>query len=380
MQSIKPITASFKRGCNKIVLFLSIWGLRATIYKIIGRSNIKPKLSLPHWNQDILVIGCGQFGFSSLAPRLLRLGIFSPIRFAYDVNKNNLNKFCTAFSCSPLEESELRDAIKSVGLVYICSDHASHFHYTSLCVAEGVDVYCEKPITTNRDQVLRLRKQLGASHSTLYSGYNRPHSPAIAQIRANFDLYKASYAHLAFNVAGHFLDDSHWYRSKGQGSRIYGNIAHWIDLLVHIAFWFKNIPEKLKLEIINFNPRHSDEDIALIVTSPQLTAVISFFCRTEPFTGVHENLSITTDAFQSRILNFQTLETDFGNDYICKRFGKKSAGHSEAIQQPNKFPARPDMEFFISELLLDHILRMTKDGQSQSVFMLRDEIRNLISY
>ena len=74
----------FPFALSKFLVYLRLWGFRQTLYKILGRTNLCLPLSLPTFKKNILVIGCGQFAFSTLAPRLLLHGLFSPIALAYD--------------------------------------------------------------------------------------------------------------------------------------------------------------------------------------------------------------------------------------------------------------------------------------------------------
>ena len=125
------ISLPMNRFCfalSKLSVYLNLWGFRQTLYKTLGRSSLVVPLSIPSFRKRILVIGCGQFAFSTLAPRLLTLGIFSPIAYAYDPNKLSLRKFCVAYSAKPVDLSNLNHFDASgIDLVYICSDHFSHY-------------------------------------------------------------------------------------------------------------------------------------------------------------------------------------------------------------------------------------------------------------
>ena len=161
---------------SKLFLYIRLWGFRQSIYKIIGRLKISLPLSLPAPSKNILVIGCGQFAFSTLAPRLLNFGLFSPIAYAYDPNKRSLAKFCRAYSALPVDLSTLDlSSLTKVRLVYICSDHSSHFSYAKTFLEAGFDVYCEKPLTTSLDQLYDLASVVSSSSSRFFAGYNRPH-------------------------------------------------------------------------------------------------------------------------------------------------------------------------------------------------------------
>lgn len=366
---------------SKLFLYIKLWGLRQTFFKTIGRLKVSFPLSLPAPVKNILVIGCGQFAFSTLAPRLLSFGIFSPIAFAYDPDKFALSKFCRAFSARPVDLSSLDlSGLGDVRLVYICSDHSSHFLYAKLFLSAGIDVYCEKPLSTSLSQIYELASIVARSSSRFFAGYNRPHSDFIRILRDHFRLSNSSRLFLNFHVSGHYLAADHWYRSSGQGSHIYGNLGHWIDLFVHTCFWFDNKPSIFSITIAYSDPHFSDENLVVQITdNDRIFASISFACLVEPITGVNETLLFSTDKFIARIYNFKSMELDTVSSYRVFSKRLKSAGHLEAVGQPFKSVMRPDIEPFVSEILLSKIQSLVSSRSVSGSFDLESELKELYS-
>ena len=366
---------------RKLVYYFKLWGIYLTFFKVIGRLPIAPRLFLAYSRQHILVIGCGQFAFSTLAPRLIRFSIFSPIAYAYDPSFIAQQSFCNAFASKPLDPSLIHHSLPlSVRLVYICSDHASHFDYLKSVLLQGVDAYCEKPVTTSREQVYELAGILAHSPSRFFAGYNRPHSPHISKIRSQFQFLSPQKLYLTFNIYGHFLDAHHWYRRQGQGSRIYGNVAHWIDLVVHILMWRPTKPHALDLSIAYLDPHAYDENLVVRISDgDKFTAHVSFFCLLEPFTGVYESLEFATDKFTARVNNFTHLEIDTSTTLHTFRTHRKSAGHAQAIRQPFQSDLRPCIEILLSELLLADIHGMIASRSTASVFSFESHYLQLAS-
>ena len=118
-------------------------------------------------------------------PNILKYNSLSPVKYAYDIDKKNLFTFCRTFSCKPLISIDSIDK-KDIKLAYVCSNHSSHFLYTSKLLQNNIDVYCEKPLTTSLNQVYELAKILKNCKSKIYAGYNRPHSPIILKLKIFF--------------------------------------------------------------------------------------------------------------------------------------------------------------------------------------------------
>ena len=365
------------QSTSKLLLFFRIWGIRLTLFKILGRLRLSLPLSLPYPSPFIFVVGCGQFAFSTLAPRLLRSYIFSPIKLAYDPSVFALSSFCSAFVCSPLEDP-LLPLPNDVRLVYICSDHSSHNEYSLHFLARGVDVYCEKPLTTSRDQVLSLHDAITSSRSRFYSGYNRPHSPYVVEIKNLFKSSACSSLHLQFSILAHFLPGDHWYRKPDQGSRIYGNLGHWVDLAIHSLFWLPYLPDRISVNISYLDESHNDENFILTLQAGQaFSASIYFSARHEPASGVYENIAIYTDKFTARIDNFKSMSIDNGASLVTRRTRIKSAGHRQAISQPFSFHQRPSYEYLLSELLLADISGLVSNRNETAVFDLANSLNML---
>jgi hypothetical protein len=364
---------------RRLCFYVRLWGLYLTLFKVIGRLPIAPKIFLPLFRQHILVIGCGQFAFSTLGPRLIRFRFFSPIAFAYDPSSSALQSFCNAYAAKALDPLTIKHSLpSSVRLVYICSDHASHFGYLKSILQQGVDAYCEKPVTTSPEQVYELAHILPHTTARFFTGYNRPHSPYIRRIRSCFNALTPDNLFLTFTIYGHFLDSGHWYRHKGQGSRIYGNVAHWIDLVVHILFWRPNLPSKLDISIVYLDHHAYDENLVVRISDGlSFSSQISFFCLLEPFTGVYEHLQIASNKFTARIDNFTRLEIDTSSSLMSCRTRHKSAGHQQAIRQPLRLEVRPSIEILLSELILGDLHSMILARSTTTVFPFQSHFSKL---
>ncbi len=365
---------------NKVRIFTNLWGIRFTLFKILGR--LRPSfIRFPKFvNQDIAIIGCGQFAYSNLAPKLLKFGIFSPILCAYDKDKVALKTFSTTYSCYNLRSFPNIELDKKTKLAYICSDHASHFDYSCYFLSKGIDVYVEKPLTLNENQVYQLAKIFSQSKANLYSGYNRPFSPLIKKIKDLYTFRNPNKFHISCIVKGHKIEPSHWYRSSNQGTRIYGNLVHWIDLSIHTLFWQKILPSKIFIKMKYFDNEINDHNIFCeLSTESGYSFFILFFGLLEPLTGVHESVEFISDKFNARIDNFKNLEIDLGDTLKVMKYRKKLAGHKEAIKQPFTLNSRNIKEVFISELLASEIKSMSERRETSSCFNLLDKVREINS-
>ena len=347
------------RSFRRVFAYINLWGLRLTLFKVLGRLRLGFIRFLPLKKRNILVIGCGQFAFSSLMPNLLKNFFFSPIRYAYDIDKKNMITFCKTFRCEPLDDI-LSFSKKEINLAYICSSHSSHFEYTQQLLKSNINVYCEKPLTTSIEQVYELYSIIKQYNSKIYAGYNRPHSPLITNIKERFLKHKPNNLNILCSIYGHYLENNHWYRDPNQGSRIYGNLSHWIDLANHIMNWPLEKPKMISIEISYLDDKYQDENlICILKSSNSITMNLNFYALFEPFLGVHETIEFSSNCFNARINNFKKLKLESKNEYKNIRYSQKNAGHRQAISQPISNEYRDPREFLMSEILTYYIWQMT---------------------
>ena len=365
------------KNIKKVFSYVKLWGLKLTFFKILGRLRFL-FIFPPSRNQEVLVIGCGQFSFSTLMPNLLKYNFLSPVKYAYDVDKKNLLSFCRTFSCKPLTSINSIKT-KDIKLAYVCSNHSSHFLYTIKLLQNNIDVYCEKPLTTSLDQVYKLAKVIKNCNSKIYAGYNRPHSPIILKIKKYFLKNEPKNLNVLCSIYGHSLSDDHWYRNPSQGSRIYGNLSHWIDLGNHMMQWLYETPNKIKIHINYLDTKYSDENlICTIKASNNFSIILNFFACCEPFLGVHETIEISSSKFNARVKNFKILEIETKNKYEKINYQKKNAGHRQAIIQPTSSSYRNPKEYLMSEILISIIKNMTSKRTEFFEFDYLEEYSKLI--
>jgi predicted dehydrogenase len=131
--------------------------------------------------------------------------------------------FCTTDPAAVIEDPE-------TDLVLVASDHASHADYAIALLRAGKAVHLEKPPAVEWAQLARLIDCVAAlERPRLWLGYNRPHAPAAHDLAARLEPVAGPTA-VTCVVSGYRLPRAHWYHWPGEGTRIAGNLVHWIEL------------------------------------------------------------------------------------------------------------------------------------------------------
>jgi predicted dehydrogenase len=277
------------------------------------------------------VIGCGQFAFATIGYFLKKSGGY---RFAqaYDSDAGALVSFCEFYKVGrPAKRLEDLD-FSQLDIVYIASNHASHAEYAIRALSQGVSVYVEKPLSVNWDQFRALGKVFSENKADVFVGYNRPFSQPIARLK-QFNAGAVTPLSLSCFVVGHFIDSDHWYRDPNEGTRVCGNLGHWLDLSVHLLCT-KQLPEFLDIRVAVADPENPDDNLAvsLVSSSGDLINLV-LTSRAEPFEGINETISFNQDDLIATITDFREARFWKGHRYLHERYRPKDVGHKKAILQ-----------------------------------------------
>ncbi|HEX3320298.1 MAG TPA: bi-domain-containing oxidoreductase [Terriglobales bacterium] len=178
------------------------------------------------------VIGAGTFAQGVLLPQLKKLRGASLVGVCTATGAHSKHvaekfgfRFCTTDEREILQSSEINS-------VLIATRH--HLHATAVIAAleAGKNVFCEKPLCLNEDELRSVIKAYTSDQSrVLMVGFNRRFSPMAVKVKKFFADIREPLA-LHYRVNAGFLPPDHWTNDPEQGGgRILGEVCHFVDLL-----------------------------------------------------------------------------------------------------------------------------------------------------
>ena len=355
---------------QKLWRFSAIYGPRRAAFKAAARMRRGSAKLLTFWPKrdarDIGVIGCGQFAFATIGYVVTtQLGH----RFAahYDIEPHPAETFAHFFGSRTYESADAIIADPGIKTVYIASNHASHSDYAIAALIAGKEVYVEKPVAVTRSQLAQLMSARREASGQIYAGYNRPFSKAIRDLRP-YCQYALGPLTLICTIFGHQIAPDHWYRKPEEGTRICGNIGHWLDLAVHILKW-NELPEQWSITCIWSNPQARDDDLIITLTSARGDLIsIVMTSRNEPFEGIAETILLQWGEVNASIEDFRSLTIRKGSLLERRRYWPKDVGHVRALLQPFEPHKRNFEEVELSSHLMLAIADMVRNGTASSSF------------
>jgi predicted dehydrogenase len=363
------------KGLKKLFRYFLIYGFSRSIIKVAGRTKFV-FLKLLYINlyiqkkKSVSLIGAGQFGFSTISYYIQKNKgkIFLD---CYDINLDNLNFISKFYNYTKIHSVNNLFKNPDCKIVYIASNHSTHMEYAIPCINNGITVYVEKPLVVNYDQLKLFYENIKFKNlnNKIFLGFNRPFSSAVLKLN-KFLVDKREPLSLNFYIVGHKISDQHWYHDPKEGTRICGNVAHWIDLMVNLMNTRGEIPGDFNINIKYTSKTKKDDNFIISINTNYEDIVSIFFTtRCEPFEGVNETLNLQCGTLISKIDDFRTLQIWDNDFYSMKRYFFKNVGHERAILQPfSDVYKRNFIEIEISTIIMLEISEMLINDQQNRDF------------
>ena len=205
---------------------------------------------------SIGVIGAGLFGKALLLPALkvikgIRLHTLSTSSGANAYHTGGKYDFenCTTDYKALVENNEINTVI-------ILTPHSLHARMVIEALKAGKHVFVEKPLCINKEELGEIIKIYNDSRITynrlLMVGYNRRFSPHALKAIEYFKDRKDPMV-INYRINAGFIPPDHWVHSEEEGgSRIVGEICHFVDMM---QFLTKSNPVRVYAERISGNNR-----------------------------------------------------------------------------------------------------------------------------
>jgi predicted dehydrogenase len=281
----------------------------------------------PH-KGDVGILGCGKFAYAQIAYYLKR-HFGDVIRAAMDVDIDRAASLFEKYGLAYYTD----DATKvitdpAITTIFVASNHASHADYAIQALEHGKTVHIEKPHVVSEAQLRRLCAAILKTDGRVALGFNRPHSEVARLIKQHLDSHDGP---TMFNwfIAGHELDDNHWYLQPAEGGRILGNLCHWTDFVYQLMARSGRFP----IEIRPTRAAEPDANVAVTYTfGDGSICAITFSAKGHTFEGVKERFAAHRGNVLLTMDDFQTLEINVLEQKIATRRRRRDHGHEAMIR------------------------------------------------
>ncbi len=351
---------------NRYFPFIRMYGLRRSLIKHAGRKRnrywwikflmVQRKSKRRH----VSIIGCGQFAFSTICYFLhRRLG--NCFKTAFDTETQASQSLADFWAFSHVAQSAdeiIQD--HETREVYISSNHSSHIGYASQALEAGKRVHIEKPLVTNWQDYQILVGLVAKFADRMSAGYNRPFAKAIKRLKTLIENDEPLM--IQANVWAHNIEETHWYRMPGEGTRICGNAGHWIDLAVHLWHEKGSLGQKFELNLQPADKGNADDNFTLTIRNEfNELFTLGLYSLQEPLFGIQEQIFLYQRNLTAIVDDFQKLSWQKGESIGQTSYFRKDVGHENCILQLVDNKIRPWQELLISTQLILHVTDMVNE-------------------
>jgi predicted dehydrogenase len=258
--------------------------------------------------------------------------------------------------------------------ILVTTDHGSHAAHVVGALEAGKAVHVEKPPAVSPEQLTHMLTALESTGGTLTIGYNRPYAPAYPWMMEAVAGERGPIA-IAMIVKGFKLPSEHWYYWPDQGTRLAGNLVHWIDLGYRIA----GGASPVSVQVARDRGRHpadaADTAAIAIRFDDGSIASIAFTSAGDDLRGVREWIEIGRGEVSVRIEDFDRIEIVRGARIVRKRFGRDRGHAAEIRDAVRKLRAREPDEAGIRDMIVTSAIlfaaqRSFESGREESVCIL----------
>lgn len=176
------------------------------------------------------LIGAGNYARAMLLPNFKSAGAeFHAIATASGVSARQVGERFGFRSCVSGADEVLAD--NEINLIVIATRHDSHAELARRALESGRDVFVEKPLALNDEELDKVIAAATQSDGQLMVGFNRRFSPLA---RAAQEFFKDRQTPLSINyrVNAGRVPPGHWAHHPSEGGgRIIGEVCHFIDFI-----------------------------------------------------------------------------------------------------------------------------------------------------
>lgn len=272
---------------------------------------------------EVFLVGAGAYACAYILPVLSGL----PLNTVVDLNPALAAIVGDRFKFRHRDTDAERAFERLIGadepIVVLAGYHSTHAEHAVMAVAANPNarVLVEKPPVLDMAQAARLvaLRQAGA-HVEI--GYNRRFAPMTLAARRDIAGAEGP-LHVTCIVKELRIPDTHWYYWPSQGTRIFGNVAHWVDLGLSFID-----AEPVSLVIASAERSIAGDEISMTVLfddGSRLTIIATKLGNA--LRGVQEWIEIRRGDVTVRIDDFMAMTTERAGRRRVRRRRLRDKGH-----------------------------------------------------
>lgn len=290
--------------------------------QIVNISTAPTKLS----DVGVAFIGAGSYAQSNLLPNLPN----NIMRKCIMTNSGATSKRVAERFHFEACTSDPKDILnnRDINTLFIATRHDSHAKFVMAGLDAGKNVYVEKPLCLNIEELENIKQLCVSKQKTVMIGFNRRFSPHAQEIKKKLGSGKMS---MLYRInAGSIPADSWIQDMKVGGGRIIGEVCHFIDFMAYIC---GSKPNKVIASAMPDNQGLNDTVNIIVDFENGSTGVVAYYAngskalKKEYFevyasglTAIIEDFNKTTIYGKGKAVTFRTSSQNKGQKEMIDKY------------------------------------------------------------
>jgi predicted dehydrogenase/threonine dehydrogenase-like Zn-dependent dehydrogenase len=323
------------------------YGSSGPVFNRLERTSVSPEAPSPG-SIGLGVLGAGNFAQTTLLPALKAIANVSFVGVCNATgprSRRAAEKFGFSY-CSNSEEELLQDA--RINAVLIATRHNLHARQTLAALRAGKAVFCEKPLCLSGDElgtIIRATSTLDEEIATaagttgslirprrplLMVGFNRRFAPMAVKMKKFLaEIHEPLAIHYRVNAG--YIPADHWVNDFEQGgSRILGEVCHFVDL---VSFLAGACPIEVQAQTVGNAGQYSmDSVVASLKFANGTLGTISYLANGDK-SAAKERIEVFGGGSVAILEDFRRLElVRHGRKQITRTRWAQDKGHKAEMQ------------------------------------------------
>jgi predicted dehydrogenase/threonine dehydrogenase-like Zn-dependent dehydrogenase len=327
-RAYKLITGDVKEPHLGIVL---TYNTERALETTIAINDQQQKVSSANQSVRVGLIGAGSYAKKFLLPNFKTAGVqFQAVATASGVSARDVGeKYGFRYAASSAVEVIADD---EVNLIVIATRHDSHANLAREALEHGRNVFVEKPLALNREELDHVLEAANQSTGQLMVGFNRRFSPA-ARAAQEFFKDRQTPLSISYRVNAGRIAAEHWIQDpEAGGGRIIGEVCHFVDLM---QFLTGAVTTRVYAEAIagrNENVVNEDSVFVTLRFADGSNGSIAYLAEGDPSVA-KERVELFSSGKTFVIDDFRAATLHDGAKEKRLRFGGQDKGQTDEVRK-----------------------------------------------
>lgn len=306
-------------------------------------------------------IGAGSYAQGNLLPNLPsenEVGRIAVMTNSGTTSKRVAEKYHFA-QCTSSAKDLLNN--EDINTLFVATRHDTHAKYVIEGLKAGKNVYVEKPLCLNIDELSQIEQLCQEKGCGVMIGFNRRFSPLIQELKMKMGDGKMS---MIYRVnAGSIPADSWIQDMQIGGGRIIGEACHFIDLMTYMC---GSVPCKVSASALLDSQGQNDTVNILIEFENGSTGVVAYYANGSK-TLPKEYFEVYAAGTTGIIYDFKKCEI-YGRKVETKKLSVQNKGQKEMLNQffaslqDGKMPINVNEIFSVTKASFAVLKSLQEDG------------------